>query len=96
MLEAPASFLAQAGIGVAMGYGGSRVEHLLGNSSRTVAMGLYMQAALRVGPRVAYPLGLGLSHLVPHLLGTTEEALEGTADNYLTPADSAATAPRPR
>ena len=92
---APASFAAQAGIGVLMGYGGGWAEHALGNSSRTIALGVYMNAALRVGPRVAYPLGLGLSHLVPHLLGTTEEALEGTADNYLTPADSAATAPRP-
>ena len=56
----PASFAAQAGIGVAMGYGGGWAEHALGNSSRTVAMGVYMRAALRVGPRVAYPVGLCL------------------------------------
>jgi hypothetical protein len=68
-----------------MGYLGQGADRLLTNSSRTLALGAYIYSALRVGPRIAYPIGIGISHLVPHLLGTTEEALEGTADSYLTP-----------
>lgn len=82
----PGSFAAQAGVGVLMGYLGHGADRLLAPTSRMVALSLYMKSALRVGPRLAYPIGIGFSHLIPHLMGTTEEALEGTADNYLTPA----------
>ena len=45
----------------------------------------YRNTALRIGPRREYPV-----HLLPkgseHLMGVTEESLEGTAVNLLTPA----------
>gem|GEM_PF-6390525 len=94
------TFAAQAFIGTGMGFAGQQLEkRLVESTSRNLAVALYMQSALRMGPRSAYPLGLGLYHLVTkgteHLMGVTEESLEGTAGNLLeAPAATTSNGPR--